>query len=278
MASSKKPSPPNPPNPPIPLEVPVFNEGDALKAARLGAKRIELNETGSYAVGGLTPSMKMFRTVARDCECGVRVMIRPRGAPRFEPDFIYTDEEIEVMAASIRAFKNTGLMRQLRGDGFVFGVLKYHDSPDDRKFDIDVDRCRILREAASPFPCVFHRAFDTISASPRYKQGYRQLSYLGMDGILTSAGPGLYADNLDLLLRLMQCESDELTTGASSRLQIVVGGGVRSRNLERPLNYLRKFDYSNIWFHSSCITGPEEQLNEYEVMATARRLGLDLVD
>ena len=45
----------------VPLEVAVFSIEDALRAQTLGASRIELNATGSYAVGGLTPTVQQLQ-------------------------------------------------------------------------------------------------------------------------------------------------------------------------------------------------------------------------
>lgn len=41
----------------VKLEVPIFHPDAASTALRLGAHRIELNATGSYSKGGLTPTI-----------------------------------------------------------------------------------------------------------------------------------------------------------------------------------------------------------------------------
>ena len=55
----------------------------------------------------------MLEVVKENIALPVFVMIRPRGG-----DFLYSDEEMEVMRRDIR------LLKQHKADGFVFGVLK----------------------------------------------------------------------------------------------------------------------------------------------------------
>lgn len=106
----------------IGLEIPVFGGNAASRAVELGASRIELNATGSYPDGGLAPSLEDLRRVA-DIEVPVRIMIRPRGPPSESRvrDFIYSDAEFADMESAIRRFKETGLLNEARGDGFVLG-------------------------------------------------------------------------------------------------------------------------------------------------------------
>ena len=110
----------------VPLEVATFSGESMLKAQAQGAARVELNAPGSYPLGGTTPPVNELARVVDKLHIPVRIMIRPRGPPADSDaqDFLYSDREIGQMADSIREFKATGLLNPLRGDGFVFGLLK----------------------------------------------------------------------------------------------------------------------------------------------------------
>lgn len=255
----------------IALEVPVFNYQDARNASTMGAKSIELNAVGSYEQGGLTPSMEMFMGTVTAPDVSLRIMIRPRGPPAEGPDFIYTDEEFRQMRESILEFKATNRMQNIRLDGFVFGILKYVDTVEGRKLVVDVGRCNILTQLAAPFDCIYHRAFDTIAASSDQdlKHGLDDLRRAGMTGLLTSGGPGSYMDNLGCFRRILRHKHDKIS--------LIIGGGVRSDNIEAALGYLN-LDKTGTWFHSSCITGGEPVVDDAELIALASTLGLDFVD
>ncbi|GAB1314247.1 Copper homeostasis protein cutC homolog [Madurella fahalii] len=147
------------------LEVPIFGEVAGAQAASIGASRLELNCSGSYALGGTTPtesslfalrSALSFHGANRPA---IRIMIRPRGPPpppataspqsdsqaqteqqqqqqqqQKQPlqDFIYTPAELATMADSIREFAASGLLDPALGDGFVFGVLRSPPGRDGR--------------------------------------------------------------------------------------------------------------------------------------------------
>ncbi|KIE01765.1 copper homeostasis protein cutC, partial [Metarhizium majus ARSEF 297] len=183
----------------MPLEVAVFSGESALKAQSQGASRVELNAPGSYHVGGTTPPIAELKRIAAKVTIPVRIMIRPRGAPGDgSPDFVYTPKEVAAMAQSIRDFKATGLLNPFRGDGFVFGLLQPTPAaaaedplpggePDAAcALRVDHASCRALLDAARPFGCVFHRAFDPIAATRRIGDGVEALVRLGFEGLLTA--------------------------------------------------------------------------------------------
>lgn len=55
----------------------------------------------------------MLQVIKSNVQLPVYVMIRPRGG-----DFLYTDDEFEVMKADVMALKSS------KADGFVFGCLQ----------------------------------------------------------------------------------------------------------------------------------------------------------
>ncbi|KAM0255220.1 hypothetical protein ACHAQJ_005984 [Trichoderma viride] len=251
-------------------EVAVFSGASGLEAQDLGAKRIELNAPGSYGAGGLTPPVKELTSIASQLEIAVRIMIRPRGPPHAAipqdgedgqqeqdqdqelQDFVYTDDEIALMLQAIADFKATRVLNPIRGDGFVFGVLKRQTKPStlakypDLKYTIDEERCKMLVDAARPFPCVFHRAFDPIAASERWAKGVDTLVQCGFDGVLTSGGVGNCSENLEKIDAICH-------RAALGSLQVVAGGGVRRNNVREAVARLSVHGTKNVWIHTASL-------------------------
>ncbi|KAI1446918.1 hypothetical protein F5Y02DRAFT_48715 [Annulohypoxylon stygium] len=254
----------------IGLEIPVFGAAAALKAVELGASRIELNAKGSYPDGGLTPSLDDLKHVAQ-LSIPVRIMIRPRGPlpEKDTRDFIYSDDEFKQMEADIQRFKESGLLSEERGDGFVFGILK-EDSPlndhcwvDEERCWVDKDRCSRLVEAARPFKVVFHRAFDEIVScdddgsdiDSRYawETGLNHLAACGFNAILTSGGVGRAADNIAMLDKI-------ITKAEILGIEIIVGGGVRKHNVGELSQRLKLNERGqSIFVHSACLSKTESE-------------------
>lgn len=256
-------------------EVAVFGGASGLEAQDLGAKRIELNAPGSYDAGGLTPPVKELTSIASQLEIAVRIMIRPRGAPHIAvpqggqhqeqeqqqeqdqyhelQDFIYTDDEIALMLQAIADFKATRVLNPIRGDGFVFGILKRQTKAStlakypDLKYTIDEERCKLLIDAARPFPCVFHRAFDPIAASERWAKGIDILVRCGFDGVLTSGGVGNCHENLEKLDAICH-------RAAPGSLQVIAGGGVRRSNVRDSVTRLSVHGTKSVWMHTASLS------------------------
>lgn len=133
------------------LEICVDSLESARNARLGGADRLEL--CAALSLGGLTPSIGLLTCVKGMLEktstkesavMPVFVMIRPR-----EGDFVYEDDELNVMERDITALKGAG------ADGFVFGALR----PD---CTVNLDACRRLLDAAQPLPCTFHRYLSKV--------------------------------------------------------------------------------------------------------------------
>lgn len=271
--------------PSIGLEVPVFGGGAARNAVAAGASRIELNAAGSYPEGGLTPSLEDLRAAAA-LDVPLRIMIRPRGPPSPENagrDFIYSDDEFARMRDDIAMFKDSGLLNAERGDGFVFGILVEVEGRGEGSREnaggcaVDVRRCADLVDAARPFKTVFHRAFDEVvsdgasadgvKGSPPWRYALRELARCRFDGILTSGGLGSAADNMDVLAKVME-------EAGSLGIEIIVGGGVRSKNVPDLRRRLPLGEEGRrVFMHSSCLPPSEtEHVDRLEVEAIVKRL------
>ncbi|KAI0907456.1 hypothetical protein F4823DRAFT_552347 [Ustulina deusta] len=282
--------------PSLGLEIPAFGALAALSAVTLGATRIELNALGSYGEGGLTPSLEDLKqfTSTSDRRPPLRIMIRPRGPPsvslspetskRSGRDFHYSNEEFDKMEASMKEFKDTGLLDANRGDGFVFGILEedgYGEGEDRARGErcwVDQKRCVRLVRAAQPFKCVFHRAFDEIvscdgAASeglhrPAWETGLEAVAICGFDGILTSGGLGKAIDNMGMLEIIIQ-------KAQVLRIEIIVGGGVRTANVRQITQKLAlQARADSVYLHSACLHGDgSEQINPEEVQGIIAQLG-----
>lgn len=260
---------------PVRLEVPIFGSDSAEAAKSAGASRLELNAEGSYPQGGLTPMLEECRDLRR-IDMPLRIMIRPRGppppvngadAPSPSKDFIYTGEELEAMEVSINEFKTWGLLKPDRGDGFVFGSLKEGAEGEGSGVVLDVETCKRFAEMAKPYKAVFHRAFDELVAAGHWQEALDELVACGFDGVLTSGGPGDAVDNVAGLDRILEA--------AGERIEIIVGGGVRSTNigaLSQDLQLGSRAQPSS-WVHSSCLTkAGSEEVDDAEVSAILEAL------
>lgn len=174
-----------------------------VRAAReAGAHRVEL--CADLMEGGVTPSLGMIRQARTVSGIKLHVIIRPRGG-----DFLFDDDEFEVMQADIQAAKAEG------ADGVVIGLLM----PDGT---IDAERTRTLVALARPLSVTFHRAFDM---TPEPFDALETLIDLGIDRVLTTGQEASVMEGLPLLVQLIQ--------HAAGRIIVMPGGGITHRNVER---------------------------------------------
>ena len=156
--------------------------------------------------GGTTPSVGLLKVLKRRIKIPVYVMVRPRGG-----DFVYSDDEIEVMCEEVKALKESG------ADGFVFGIL----TPGG---EINKEKCCEMIELAKPFPATFHRAFDTVLDPFR---ALETVISLGFTRVLTSGLESSALEGTEMIRRLIHF--------ARGRVIVVPGGGITERNLGRIL-------------------------------------------
>jgi len=122
------------------IEVCIDNLESLRYAQQGGASRIEL--CSSLALGGLTPSVGFMKQAAKHAHVPVYAMIRPR-----QGDFLFSDDEIELMLEDIHAAQQAGLQ------GVVVGVL----TPQSQ---INRDTLATLVKEAKGLGVTFHRAID----------------------------------------------------------------------------------------------------------------------
>ena len=166
-----------------------------------GADRIEL--CANLDEGGTTPSRGMIEQCRNSFNLPIFPIIRPRGG-----DFLYTEEEFQVMLKDTRFCKEVGC------EGVVIGML-------DIDGHIDLERTSALINAAYPLEITFHRAFD------RCRDPFKALEDLikiGCQRILTSGQQPAAPAGKDMIR--------DLLTEADSRIVIMPGSGVRKENIK----------------------------------------------
>lgn len=181
------------------LEVCVDSLASARAAIRGGADRLEL--CSALAIGGLTPYAALLSQIRAESAIPVRCLMRPRGG-----DFLYTPEEIAMMAQQIRTLKDLG------ADGFVIGCLTAEGN-------LDCRAMAPLLEAAEGTGLTLHRCID-VSRDPL--QTYRDASHLGIDTVLTSGAAGSCTAGQETIRALLKLREE--TGGA----RILVGAGVNA--------------------------------------------------
>ncbi len=215
------------------LEVCCGNLESVDAAVAGGARRIEL--CSALEMDGLTPPVEWIREVRkRYPSLIIHVLVRSRAG-----DFVYTEEEVETMAAQVEEALEAGV------DGIVIGCLTAGgdvDVPAMERLVQTVESYNLAAELMRSDLChaandshffprpskrvsiTFHRAFDVCK---RPFDALEQIIALGCDRILTSGQGPTVVEGSDMLR--------ELRKRAAGRIIILPGGGVTPRNAGRIL-------------------------------------------
>ncbi len=230
------------------FEVCVNSALSAIEAMMGGAHRVELCE--NLHDGGTTPSAGTIRLARKKIDISLFVMIRPRGG-----DFLYSDEEFDIMTEDIKVAKESG------ADGVVFGILK----PDGT---IDSERMEIMVRLARPMGITCHRAFD-MTADPF--AAMEELIRLKIDRILTSGQKPTALEGAGLI--------DQLIRQARNRITIMPGSGVREHNISKILTltgaceihiHPDRYEPSRMIYRQSAVSMGRPGQSEYEHLITDR--------
>lgn len=182
------------------LEVIGFTIESCRIAQAAGASRIELCDNPGE--GGTTASYGFIKAARKALHIDLFPIIRPRGG-----DFLFSDEEFEIMKTDVQLCKETGC------DGVVIGMLKKDGS-------IDKKRCAELVNLAYPLGVTFHRAFERC-ANPF--EALEDIIDIGCERILTSGQRPTAPEGAALI--------EQLIRQADTRIIIMPGSGVRSSNI-----------------------------------------------
>ena len=182
------------------LEICVDSLASARSAIAGGADRLEL--CSALSIGGLTPYAQLLRQIRAESDIKIRCLMRPRAG-----DFLYTPEEIQMMADQIRQLKTLG------ADGFVIGCL----TPEG---DLDAAAMAPLIEAADGAGLTLHRCID-VSRDP--VQTYLDAGKLGIDTVLTSGAAGNCTAGKETIGKLLALSRQE------GNPTVLVGAGVNAK-------------------------------------------------
>lgn len=193
------------------LEICANGIASACAAQEAGADRIELCE--NLAEGGTTPSYGLLQHVRRKVKLPVYVLIRPRPG-----DFIYSDDEFDIMQTDIRLCKKLGY------DGIVAGILT--------DGYVDIDRMAAIVQLAAPLPVTFHRAFDVC---PDPLTALETIIDSGCKRLLTSGQQPTAEAGKELIRELVQRAGD--------RLIVMPGAGIHEHNIAELAAYTRAMEF-----------------------------------
>lgn len=182
------------------IEVCTYSAESVAKAAEGGADRCEL--CSSIPEGGCTPSPGEIWKARQVPNIKIMVMIRPRGG-----DFLYTDDEIDIMINDIQTAKKLG------ANGVVFGCLTAEG-------DIDVVQMKKLMAHCDGLDVTCHRAFD-MCRDPF--KALEDLISVGVNRVLTSGLKPKAFDGIPTLKKLVE--------QSNGRIIIMPGCGVNKTNI-----------------------------------------------
>lgn len=189
------------------IEACVGNLQSCINATKAGADRLEL--CGHLAIGGVTPSPIVFKQAKAACpDVKINVIIRPRFG-----DFLYTEDEMELMCEEIKIFKELG------ANGVVIGCL----TPEG---DLDMVAMKRLMDCAGDMDVTLHRAFD-MTRDPI--DTLEKAIELGCKTILTSGQQSDVVKGKDCL--------KEVYEKAAGRIDIMAGCGVKKWNIQELHDY-----------------------------------------
>ena len=186
------------------LEVCVDSLASVRAAVSGGADRIEL--CSALLAGGLTPYTQLLRQIREESSIPVRCLMRPRPG-----DFLYTKEEIAMMAAQIRELKSAG------ADGFVIGCLTSDGQ-------LDQEAMKPLLDACCGSGITLHRCID-VSRDPL--ETYLRAGELGIDTVLTSGGSSSCSAGIDTIAQLLELRDRQ------NGPEVLIGAGVNATVIER---------------------------------------------
>ncbi|XP_076759407.1 copper homeostasis protein cutC homolog [Xylocopa sonorina] len=184
------------------MEICIDSLESARNAIEGGATRLEI--CTALSEGGLTPTPGFLQKIKSFSPAPLYAMLRIRSG-----NFVYTEEEMEVMLQDLRILKECG------ADGFVFGALTEEN-------EINVQFCKNVLAAARPLPVTFHRAFDEVNDP---LQSLEVLIGLGFERILTSGQQDTAEEGLELIRKLVE--------KAQNRIIVMPGSGITKENILR---------------------------------------------
>lgn len=184
------------------LEVAVDSLASARAAIAGGADRLEL--CSALTVGGLTPYAELLKQIRAESNINIRCLMRPRSG-----DFLYTKEEILMMAAQIENLQALG------SDGFVIGCLTAEG-------DLDAEAMKPLLNAAKGCGLTLHRCID-VSRDPC--RTYLDAKALGIDTVLTSGAASSSLLGMEMIGEFLRLKASHQGP------EVLIGSGVNAKTI-----------------------------------------------
>jgi copper homeostasis protein len=193
---------------PVILEVCANSVASAIAAQEWGAIRAELCD--NLQEGGTTPSYGQIALARKLLNIKLYVLIRPRGG-----DFLYSDNEFEVMKADIQYCIQTAC------DGVVIGILNADGTVDKQRSG---ELVKMAREKG--LGVTFHRAVDMCADM---LQAMEDVIEIGCERILTSGGRSTAIEGVNVIAHLIE--------QAKGRIIIMPGAGVNETTVADIVHY-----------------------------------------
>lgn len=194
------------------IEICVDSVKSCINAEKGRADRLEL--CGNMFEGGTTPSFGVLKLAREKVNAPIYAMVRPRGG-----DFCYDDIEFEIMKKEIK------LMKELKIDGIVFGILT-------KDGNVDKERCTELLELWGSGKATFHRAIDV---SCDLNKACETIISIGFERILTAGGEANVMSGIIKLKELVEKYNDKII--------IMPGSGINERNIEYIRDVVKANEY-----------------------------------
>lgn len=229
------------------LECCVDSVESALEAQKGGANRVEL--CSALVIGGLSPSVALFKMVRDAIDIKIHVLLRPRFG-----DFCYTEYEHEIIKEEVKMF------RELGADGVVIGTLNQDGS-------LNMEQMRELVSEAGEMSITLHRAFDMCEDPMKTLEDVKDL---GIHTILTSGQKNSCINGTELLA--------ELVRKADNKVDILIGGGVDSSVIQELYDKTGATSYhmsgkitldSEMQYRKEDVSMGAASMSEYEIWRTS---------
>ena len=227
------------------LEVSVDSVESAVHAELGGADRIEL--CGDLVVGGVTPSLALYQRVREKTHFPIHVLIRPRFG-----DFLYSEEEREVLLRQVRLFCEAG------ADAIVTGVLTKEGMLDAGMMD------KIKSIVGERLLCL-HRAFDMCGDK---RTALLMAENLEINTILTSGGRKTAMDGMETLSKMKALAGPvDIMAGAGVTADhiktLYEATGITSFHMSGKVILESKMEYRNPYVNMGL-----DSLSEYQLIQT----------
>ncbi len=182
------------------LEACIETLQEAQYAYENGAHQLEV--CSQLEFDGLTPSHEFVVSLQNSVPLPLNIMVRCRGE-----NFEYSDDEMEEMVRSIHSLKT------LNPHGFVLGCTQKTAYGE---ISLDIDKIRILADAAYPYPVTIHKAIDICTDILQEVDKLKLIDNIKF--ILTSGGAPTAEKGVDLIKKMKELSAPHIKIRAAGKV------------------------------------------------------------